>query len=184
MLKLQYFGHLMQRAISLEKTLMLGKMEGRRRRGWQRMRWLDGIILNGHELEQAPGVGDWQGSLGCCSPWGCRVRHNWVTALNWTDKRPGSLKKGSLKLWEKTKSLMEGKQSQGFRGRPWDMSVAQTVKNLPAVRETRIWSVGQEDPLEKEMAIHFSIIAQRITRTEEPGGLQPMGSQSQTLLSN
>ena len=43
MLKLQYFGHLMQRADSLEKTLMLGKTEGRRRRGWQRMRWLDGI---------------------------------------------------------------------------------------------------------------------------------------------
>ena len=43
MLKLQYFGHLMQRADSLEKTLMLGKTEGRSRRGWQRMRWLDGI---------------------------------------------------------------------------------------------------------------------------------------------
>ena len=42
-LKLQYFGHWMQRADSLEKTLMLGKIEGRRRRGWQRMRWLDGI---------------------------------------------------------------------------------------------------------------------------------------------
>ena len=43
-LKLQYFGHLMQRADSFEKTLMLGKIEGRRRRGRQRMRWLDGII--------------------------------------------------------------------------------------------------------------------------------------------
>ena len=43
-LKFQYFGHLMWRADSLEKTLMLGKIEGRRRRGWQRMRWLDGII--------------------------------------------------------------------------------------------------------------------------------------------
>ena len=42
-LKLQYFGHLMPRTDSLEKTLMLGKTEGRRRRGWQRMRWLDGI---------------------------------------------------------------------------------------------------------------------------------------------
>ena len=43
-LKLHYFGHLMQRADSLEKTLMVGKIEGRRRRGWQKMRWLDGII--------------------------------------------------------------------------------------------------------------------------------------------
>ena len=42
-LKLQYFGHLMQRTNSFEKTLMLGKIEGRRKRGWQRMRWLDGI---------------------------------------------------------------------------------------------------------------------------------------------
>ena len=42
-LKLQFFGHLMQRADSFENTLMLGKIEGRRRRGWQRMRWLDGI---------------------------------------------------------------------------------------------------------------------------------------------
>ena len=42
-LKLQYFGHIMQKAVSLEKTLMLGKIEGSRRRGWQRMRWLDGI---------------------------------------------------------------------------------------------------------------------------------------------
>ena len=43
MLKLQYFGHLMRRSDSLEETLMLGKIEGGRRRGWQRMRWLDGI---------------------------------------------------------------------------------------------------------------------------------------------
>ena len=50
-LKLQYFGHLMWRTDSLEKTLMLGKTEGRRRRGQQRMRWLDGIRLNRHEFE-------------------------------------------------------------------------------------------------------------------------------------
>ena len=52
MLKLQYFGHLMQRTDSLEKTLMLGRIEGRRRRGRQRMRWLDGITDgDGHEFE-------------------------------------------------------------------------------------------------------------------------------------
>ena len=54
-LKLQYFGHLMGRANSLEKTLMLGKIEGKRRRRRQRMRWLDDITINGHEFEQAPG---------------------------------------------------------------------------------------------------------------------------------
>ena len=72
MLKLQYFGHLMQRTDSLEKTLMLGKIEGRRRRGQQRMRWLDGITESMDEFERALGVGDGQGSLACCSPWGCK----------------------------------------------------------------------------------------------------------------
>ena len=72
-LKLQYFGRLMQRTDSSEKTLMLGKIEGRRRRGWQRMRWLDGITDSiDIEFEYAPGVGDGQGSLACCSPWGCK----------------------------------------------------------------------------------------------------------------
>ena len=70
-LKLQYFGHLVQRADSLEKTLMLGKIEGRRRRRLQRMRQLDGITDSMDiEFEQAPGVGDGQGSLVCCTPWG------------------------------------------------------------------------------------------------------------------
>ena len=67
-LKLQLFGHLMRRTDSLEKTLMLGKIEGRRRRDQQRMRWLDG--LNGHKFEQALEVGKRQGRLACCSPWG------------------------------------------------------------------------------------------------------------------
>ena len=71
-LKLQYFGHLMQRSDSLEKTLMLGKIEGRRRRRRQRMRWLDDMPDSMDELEQAPGVGDGQGSLVCCSPWGLK----------------------------------------------------------------------------------------------------------------
>ena len=55
--------------------------------------------------------------------------------------------------------------------------VAQMVKNLPAMRETWIRSLGQEDPLEKEMAIHSSTIAWKIPCTEEPGRLQSMGSQ-------
>ena len=55
--------------------------------------------------------------------------------------------------------------------------VAQSVKNLPAVQETRIQSLGWEDPLEKEMATHSSILAWKISWTEEPGGLQSVGSQ-------
>ena len=61
---------MMQRINSLEKTLMLGKIEGKRRRWQQRMRWLDGIRLNGHEFEQTQGDGEGQGSLVSCSPWG------------------------------------------------------------------------------------------------------------------
>ena len=53
---------------------------------------------------------------------------------------------------------------------------AQMVRNLPAVQETRVQPLGWEDPLEKEMATHSSILAWRIPRTEEPGGLQSMGS--------
>ena len=67
--KIQYFVHLKGRANPLEKTQMLGKIEGRRRKGRQRMRWLDGIT-DGCEFEQAPGVGDGQGSLVCRRPWG------------------------------------------------------------------------------------------------------------------
>ena len=69
MLKLQYFGHLMHRANSLEKTLILGKIEGG---GRQRMRWLDGITdsMDGHEFEQVLGDGDGQRSLVRYSPWG------------------------------------------------------------------------------------------------------------------
>ena len=70
MLKLQYFGHLMGRTDSLEKTLMLEKIQGRRRRGGQRMRRLDGITDSmDMSLSKLQG-GDGQGSLACCSPWG------------------------------------------------------------------------------------------------------------------
>ena len=83
--KVQYSGHLMERTYSFEKTLMLGKIEGRRRRGWQRMRWLDGTtdsmdMTSSKFLElvlgRKPGV--------LQSMWLQRVRHDWVTELNWT----------------------------------------------------------------------------------------------------
>ena len=71
-LKLQYFGHLMQRTNSLEKTLMLGKTEGRKRSRRQREDEMVGWHhhLSGHEFEQTLGDGEGQGSLECCSPWG------------------------------------------------------------------------------------------------------------------
>ena len=67
-LKLQYFGHLMERADSLEKTRMLGKIEGKRRRGWQRMRCLDGITDSMDMSLSTMGDSEGEGGLACWSP--------------------------------------------------------------------------------------------------------------------
>ena len=98
-LKLQYSGHLMWWADSFEKTLMLGKIEGRRRRGRQRMRLLDAITDS-----MDMGLGGLQelvmGGLACCDSWGShRVGHDWATELtDWlTRVRSGMKKLSSLK---------------------------------------------------------------------------------------
>ena len=84
-LKLQYFGYLMRRVDSLEKTLMLGGIGGRRRRGQQRMRWLDGITDSMDvEFEWTPGGGDGQGGLACCDSWGHK-ESDMTERLNWTE---------------------------------------------------------------------------------------------------
>ena len=105
-LKLRYFGHQMQRTDSLEKTLMLGKIEGRRRRGMTE----DEMVgwhhrLNGHDFEQVLGAGDGQGSLACCSPWGCK---EWDTTKrrNW------------LKLEFRTKFTMQQRNYIRTKGQP------------------------------------------------------------------
>ena len=129
---------------------MLGGIGGRRRRGRQRMRWLDAITnLIDMSLSELRGVGDGQGGLACCDSWGCKEsdtteRLNW-TELNWTH----------------------------LKGFP----CSSVVNNLPAVQETRVRFLGWEDPLEKEMATHSSILAWKISGTEEPDGLQPIGLQ-------
>ena len=126
-LKLQYFGRLMRKADSLEKTLMLGKIESRRR-GQQRMRWLDGIIGWMDMSALTPGDSQGQGNLKCCRPWGRRVRLDIVTEQQqnaWNTVRDG-----------------EGNGN------------------------------------------HSSTLAWKTPWPEEPGGLQPIGSQSRTRLSD
>ena len=80
-LKLQYFGYLMQRANSLENTLMLGKIEGKRRRGWQRIRLLDGITNSMEEFEQTPRDSEGQEAW-CDAVHG--VPRSWMWLSNWT----------------------------------------------------------------------------------------------------
>ena len=84
-LKLQSFGHLMGKADSFEKTLMLGNIEGRRKSGRQRMRCVGWHHwLNGHRFGWILGVGDRQGNLACCSPWGHK-ESNTTERLKWTE---------------------------------------------------------------------------------------------------
>ena len=81
------FDHLLGRSDSLEKILILGKIEGGRRRGWQKMRWLDGIIdWTDMSFSKFRELMNGQGSLACCSLWGCRVGHCWGAELDWMDR--------------------------------------------------------------------------------------------------
>ena len=98
-LKLQYFGHLMRRVDSLEKTLMLGGIGGRRRRGWQRMRWLDGITdsmdMSLNKLQEfVMDREDWRAAVH-----EVRVGHDWATELNWTDPCSGPVLVSRRKPW-------------------------------------------------------------------------------------
>ena len=98
-LKLQYFGHLMRRVDSLEKTLMLGGLRGQEEKGttedemggWHH--W-----LNGHEFEWTPGVGDGQGGLPCCDSWGHKESDT-TERLNWTEWNVNYISK-KIKQWE------------------------------------------------------------------------------------
>ena len=158
----------MQRADSLEKTLMLVKTEGRRIRGAE-----DEIIgwhhqLNGHEFEQIPGDSEGQGCLACYSPWSCKEL-DMTEWLNNHHHLGGALVPAELLRY------ISDCYVYPFR-KNWASLVAQMVKNLPVMQVTQVQSLGQEDPLEKEMAIHSSILAWRIPWTEESGGQQSTGS--------
>ena len=84
-------GHLMWRTDSLEKTLMLGKIKGRRRSGWQRMRWLDGITTQWTWVWVNSGSWWWTRRPGMLQSMGSkRVRHDWATELNWISREEGT----------------------------------------------------------------------------------------------
>ena len=131
---------------SLEKTLMLGKIEDRRRKGWQRMRWLDGIT-DRHEFEQDLGSGEGQGGQACCSTWG-RKELDTTELLNWTDTRPHQRQHISkipkqIHVWQPFPRLSLGhpcwQQSRAVRPAPGGQSAHTVLCSLlnPLLRDFR-----------------------------------------------
>ena len=130
--------------------------------GWHH--WLDG-----HEFEQAPGVGDGQGSLACCSPW-CLKDLDMTEWLNWAETGLLLLLLSYRRQWHPTAVLLPGK-SHGWRS---------LVVHGVAKSQTRLSDFTftfHFHALEKEMATHSSVLAWRIPWMEKPGRLQSMGSQ-------
>ena len=170
-LKLQYFSHLMQKADSLEKTLMLGKIEDRRRWGWQ-----DEMVgwhhwLHGHEFGQTPGVGDEQGSLVCYSPWGCKEPDS-TEQLNWTNmrfskqfywhKKSDSSVDGILQreCWSGWVAILFFRGSSWLRDQTWVSIIADRFFTVWATREA--WKIGY-----KKMCIRYDSTILSYTWSQE-----------------
>ena len=177
-LKLQYSGHLIWRTDSFEKTLMLANIESGRIRGWQRMRWVGGIQPMHMSLSKFRElVMDREG-------WHAAVHgvtKSWTWLSDWTEllfPTPGDLPDPGIEA----ASLVSPALAGGFF--TISATCGSDIKNWPTMLETQVQSLGHEDPLEKGMATHSSILAWKIPWTEEPGRLWSMWSHSQTWLSN
>ena len=178
-LKLQYFGHLSQRRTDwLEKTLCWerlmagGEGEDRRWDGWMASptQWTWVLVSSG--------AGDGQGSLTCCSPWGCRVGHDWATEVNWEwskqcgyDRHMGLPESsvGKESAWNEGDLISIpglGRSSGEGIGYPlqysWASHVAQQVKNPSALWETWVWSpipgLGRSPGEGKGYPLQYSVL--------------------------
>ena len=146
-LNLQYFGHLMGRTDSVEKTLMLGRIEGRRKRGWERMRWLDGISWTW--VWASSGSWWWTGKPGMLQSMVLkRVRHDWETELNWPYKHLYDIMVKGLRSYDVTegveRKIMQGKKtSYSAHNSILAKGATERIKERPSVQRDR-WLLKHE----------------------------------------